>query len=135
MTNEPITTSVPGRTSETVSPRFMRLKGPIAGVAAGIASDLRVDVTLVRIAWIVSVCLGFGFFLYPMCWLAFPKASEPNSAERSRLLGVCVRGARRWNQPVGLLRLIAISLLFISFGSVAIGYVIAHFVIPATNEA
>lgn len=119
----------------TTVPLFLRQKGAIAGVAAGVASDLKVDVTLVRIAWVVLVCLGFGFFLYPMCWLAFPKASDPSLGRRKRILGVCDRISKRWAQPVGLIRLIAISLLFLSFGTVVIGYVLAHFILHSPTEA
>lgn len=121
-------------TAHGEAPRFLRQNGPLAGVAAGVASDLRVDVTLVRIAWIVAVCLGFGFFLYPICWIAFPKASDPVLGNRKRILGVCDRSSKRWNQPVGLIRLIAISLLFLSFGTAVIGYILAHFILPSYNE-
>ncbi len=49
--------------------------GSVGGVAAGLAHYLRVDVTLVRVAFVVLL-LGFGtgFLLYLVLWLVVPEA-------------------------------------------------------------
>lgn len=45
----------------------------IAGVCAGFARYLDVDVTLVRILWLaIALCTGVGFIAYPVAWLLMP---------------------------------------------------------------
>ena len=45
----------------------------IAGVCAGFARYLDVDVTLVRIIWlIVALAFGTGFLAYLVAWIAMP---------------------------------------------------------------
>jgi phage shock protein C len=65
--------------SATVKPaRFLvrpRGEGKVAGVCAGLARYLGVDVTLIRI---LMICLAlvppsFGLVLYIICWIAMPK--------------------------------------------------------------
>lgn len=114
---------------ESSSPRFLRQEGVIAGVAAGIAADFKADVILVRIAWVAAVCLGFGFLLYPILWIALPKASDPTLGNESRLMGVCNQVARRWGQPVGLVRLLALSIFLMSGGTAIFGYLLTYLLI------
>jgi len=46
----------------------------IAGVCAGFARHLEVDVTLVRIVWLVfALSTGIGFIAYLIAWLLMPK--------------------------------------------------------------
>ncbi len=46
----------------------------VAGVCAGFANYFGVDVTLVRLAWLVSVILaGTGILAYILCWIVIPK--------------------------------------------------------------
>ena len=48
----------------------------ILGVCAGFARYLEVDVTLVRIVWLVmSLATGVGFLGYLIAWLLMPKDS------------------------------------------------------------
>jgi phage shock protein PspC (stress-responsive transcriptional regulator) len=121
--------SVTNHSVQNFSARFLREEGIIAGVAAGVAKDFRADVTLVRVLWIVSVCLGFGFILYPILWIAMPKASDPTQGNQSRLLGVCNQVARKWGQPVGLVRLLALSLSIVSGGTAVFGYLVAYLLV------
>lgn len=45
----------------------------IAGVCAGFARYLNVDVTLVRIIWlVVALAAGTGFLAYLVAWIAMP---------------------------------------------------------------
>jgi phage shock protein PspC (stress-responsive transcriptional regulator) len=49
----------------------------IAGVCAGFANYLGVDVTLVRIIWLMVVFFGgTGFIAYIIAWIAMPKENE-----------------------------------------------------------
>ena len=46
----------------------------IAGVCAGFARYLNVDVVLVRVIWLaVALCTGIGFIAYLIAWIIMPK--------------------------------------------------------------
>ena len=46
----------------------------IAGVCAGFAEYFDLDVTLVRLAWlIVSLMTGVGLLAYPVAWIVMPE--------------------------------------------------------------
>ena len=51
----------------------------IAGVSSGLAHYLDVDVTLIRILFLVALIVGFtaGFWIYVILWIAVPKADTP----------------------------------------------------------
>ncbi len=50
----------------------------IAGVCAGLANYLSVDVTLVRIAVLTAaIAGGFGLIGYLIAWIAMPKSAGP----------------------------------------------------------
>jgi len=50
----------------------------IAGVCAGFARYIGVDVTLVRLVWlIVAFIAGTGFIAYLVAWIAMPKEEIP----------------------------------------------------------
>jgi phage shock protein C len=58
------------------SRRLVRRMGEkqIAGVCAGVAHYLGVDVTLVRLAWLCTVIFwGTGFLVYVVCWMVIPR--------------------------------------------------------------
>src|SRR3989442_14649843 len=66
--------------------RLVRIRNgkKIAGVCAGFARYMAVDVTLVRIVWLViSLTAGVGFIAYIVAWIAMPLEEEPvnSSAE------------------------------------------------------
>ena len=50
----------------------------IAGVCAGLAIYLDIDVVLARVLMLVALLAGTaGFWLYVICWIAIPKAVTP----------------------------------------------------------
>lgn len=62
-----------------------RLGRKIAGVCAGFAEYFDVDVTLVRIVWLViAVMTGVGFFAYPVAWIIMPEEPHLLSAPATR---------------------------------------------------
>lgn len=64
-------TQTPSRVKRLVRP--MREK-KIAGVCAGFARYLDIDVTLVRIVWlVVTLAAGTGLIAYIVAWIAMPK--------------------------------------------------------------
>lgn len=46
----------------------------IAGVCAGFAEYFDLDVTLIRIVWVLCVvCAGVGALAYVVCWIVIPE--------------------------------------------------------------
>ena len=63
----------------------------MAGVCLGFAEYFDLDVTLIRIVWLICViCGGFGFFAYIVAWIVMPyepyalPASYPDSQGTNR---------------------------------------------------
>lgn len=62
--------------SEPARKRLVRAmnRKKIAGVCAGFADYFEVDVTLIRVLWLILAILwGFGFIAYIVAWIAMPK--------------------------------------------------------------
>jgi phage shock protein PspC (stress-responsive transcriptional regulator) len=61
----------------------------IAGVCAGLANYLDIDVVLARILMLVALIAGTaGFWIYVICWIAIPKAVTP--AQKCEMNGLPV---------------------------------------------
>ncbi len=53
----------------------------IAGVCAGFARYIGVDVTLVRVVWLmIAFMAGAGFLAYLVAWIAMPMEEAPRSS-------------------------------------------------------
>jgi phage shock protein PspC (stress-responsive transcriptional regulator)/predicted membrane protein len=80
-------TSPPPRPHNRPPWRFTRReRGKVlAGVTTGMADAFHIDVTVVRVLWIVGTIAtgGFGIAAYAICWIAFP--SEYNPAPISQI--------------------------------------------------
>jgi phage shock protein C len=128
--------------------RLVRIpgEGRLAGVCAGLAAYLEIDVTIVRLAWVIlSIFPGAiigGIVAYLGAWLIMPRGvPTPEPASRSRLVrsladrkigGVCGGIAAYFGVDSTLVRL-AVVILSIYPGAVVCGiiaYVIAWFIIP-----
>jgi phage shock protein PspC (stress-responsive transcriptional regulator) len=60
----------------------------IAGVCLGFAEYFDIDVTVIRLAWlIVSFMTGIGLFAYPIAWIVMPEEplmlAAPLGAQRA----------------------------------------------------
>lgn len=53
--------------------KLVRKEGKILGVCAGLADYLDVDVTILRIAFVLGVFAGLSIFVYPIMALVMPK--------------------------------------------------------------
>ena len=67
----------------------------IAGVCAGVARYFDMDVTLIRIIWLLVTFLppGPGIIAYVVCWIAMPK-DDPESlsvAERAQVVAYLLK--------------------------------------------
>ena len=58
-----------------------RKKGILGGVATGIADYFGLDVSMVRLAFILTAMGGAGFFFYIALWVAIPKEGWEFSGE------------------------------------------------------
>ena len=55
-----------------------RVGRKIAGVCLGFSEYFNLDVTLVRVVWLIVACMtGIGFLSYPIAWVIMPE--EPLS--------------------------------------------------------
>jgi phage shock protein PspC (stress-responsive transcriptional regulator) len=60
----------------------------LGGVAAGIARAYGLDVTLLRILWVVAAVLWVGIPAYVVAWIAIPADDAPGATDRPRDAGV-----------------------------------------------
>jgi phage shock protein PspC (stress-responsive transcriptional regulator) len=123
-----------------------RTNGTIAGVCAGLAEYLEVDVVLVRAAWVVfSIVPGAiigGVIAYLAAWLVIPEAVEPaplppgrrltRSVTDSKVAGVCGGLAEYFGVDATPIRLLWV-ILSILCGAIVLGvlaYLVAWLIIP-----
>lgn len=50
-----------------------RIGRKIAGVCAGFAEYFDLDVTLVRLVWLIASSTGIGLLSYPIAWIVMPE--------------------------------------------------------------
>lgn len=116
--------------------RWVRARdGALFGVCKGIARALDLPVGMVRVLWLVCVlCAGVGLGAYILFAISLPREDKVKDAYQPRLLGVCAKVAKRVDLEVGLVRFLALGLLFASLGITALFYVIGYFVLPDQPE-
>lgn len=106
----------------------------IAGVCSGIARQIDAPTWVIRVLWICAILFfGTGVLLYLAFAIALPRDDDPDHGLRPKILGVCARIGRRGDLEVGLARLIALLLLFVSGGSAALAYIVVALVLPKNN--
>ena len=136
------------------SRRLRRLKseGKIAGVCAGLAEYFGVDVTLVRVLWVVfSVVPGAivgGLLAYVLAWLVMPEGTETASAPLAgrrltrsntdkKIAGVCGGLAEYFGVDATPIRLLWLALSILP-GAIIGGlvvYLVAWLVMPRAPVA
>jgi phage shock protein PspC (stress-responsive transcriptional regulator) len=137
--------------SSVTENRLVRVDdGWIAGVCGGVAQRVGLPPTLVRLAWLAAVLFfGTGLLLYAVLWWLMPSERdlplEPTVWERGengrrpplertardrKIFGVCGGLARRANLDPTVVRLAALALAGLSFGTVVPLYVIAAVAMP-----
>src|SRR5438874_8220071 len=72
-----------------------RANGILGGVAAGVAETYGLDVTLVRVLWVVAGVLWIGVLAYIVAWIAIAPADGPverpaRSRDTGMLLGLAL---------------------------------------------
>jgi phage shock protein PspC (stress-responsive transcriptional regulator) len=122
-----------------------RTEKKLAGVCAGLAEYLEVDVVLVRAAFVVFTLLGAivgGVIVYVAAWLLMPESTEPFAPPLRRrltlsesdrqLAGVCGGLAEYFGVDSTLVRLLWV-IVSIFVGAIIgglIAYLVAWLIIP-----
>ena len=122
-----------------------RTNRKLAGVCAGLAEYLDVDVVLVRAAFVVFTILGAivgGVIVYAAAWLLMPESTEPVASPLGRrltlsqsdrqLAGVCGGLAEYFGVDSTIVRLLWV-IVSIFAGAIVgglIAYVVAWLIIP-----
>jgi phage shock protein C len=134
--------------------RIIRIpeEGKIAGVCAGLADYFDVDVTLVRLAWVIlSIIPGLlfgGVLVYAICWILLPVATPQErhvyrgprltrSVADRQIAGVCGGLAVYLGVDPTIVRIVCV-VLAIYPGAIiggAIAYLIGWIVIPEGPES
>jgi len=110
--------------------------GALFGVCKGLANTLGISVGIFRLLWIFSVLFfGMGVALYLMLAISLPREDKTVEALEPWILGVCSRISFRTNLEVGIVRFLAISLAFLSFGATVVGYIVLYFVMDDERPA
>ena len=129
--------------------RFMRLpdEGKIAGVCAGLAAYFDIDITVVRLVWVIlsivpGVFIG-GLVAYIAAWILTPVARPQDhvlpvgrlarSETDKQIAGVCGGLAEFFGVDSTIVRLAAV-ILAIYPGAIiggVVAYLIAWFIMPA----
>jgi phage shock protein PspC (stress-responsive transcriptional regulator) len=131
--------------------RLTRLpaEGRIAGVCAGIAEYLGVDVTLIRILWLtLSIIPGSiigGVVAYAVAWLVMPEGAAAHVAERRlmrsttdrKIAGVCGGLAEYFGVEATPIRVlwVVVSLIPPVFCAGVVAYVAAWLILPKSPIA
>lgn len=116
--------------------RWTRAKdGILFGVCKGVARALDVPVGALRLIWILGVLFGgIGLGVYLLLAIGLPREDRVYQALQPRLLGVCVQVAKRVDLEIGIVRFLALCLLFASLGLTSIIYVVGYFCLPDQPE-
>ncbi len=111
-------------------------QGLIAGVCEGVGRRLGVDPWLVRLGWLLSVCLfGTGILAYLVLAICLPREDDPVQGQRRRLLGVCWRISQRTGMEVGIVRALTVVLSVASLGLTVLAYIVLNFVLEPEHDS
>lgn len=138
----------PNRPAGTGTARLVRIpsQGKFGGVCAGIADYLGVDVTLIRLAWVLLAIVPGGIVggvvAYLLAWAVMPEAESSYAAAPSRQLrrsatdvkiaGVCGGIAEYFGLDATVVR-VAWAILTIIPGAIVLGvlaYLVAWLIMP-----
>jgi phage shock protein C len=55
----------------------------IGGVCAGMAKYFNMDPVMMRLIWVIMLCMGFGFLAYIVAWIIIPLEPLDNKGEKN----------------------------------------------------
>lgn len=119
--------------------------GKIAGVCSGLSEYLNVDVSLIRLIWVIfTIFGGAGIFLYIIAALIIPRKFEDEveiivdeeddnhltrDMDNAVIFGVCAGIARHFNMDVSIVRIIFL-LLGLYFAAGIFLYIVLALILP-----
>ena len=119
--------------------------GKIAGVCSGLSEYLNVDVSLIRLIWVIfTIFGGAGIFLYIIAALIIPRKFEneveiivdeeddnrlTRDMDNAVIFGVCAGIARHFNMDVSIVRIIFL-LLGLYFAAGIFLYIVLALILP-----
>lgn len=110
-------------------------EGIVAGVLSGLARGLNMDVTIVRLVWLISVLFfGSGLLLYVLLALLLPREDAIDDYEKPKFLGVCARIGRNYGHEIALVRILFTASFILSFGVTFLAYVVLFFLLPENGQ-
>lgn len=111
--------------------KWVRAKdGAIFGVCKGLARTLDIPVGIFRLFWLISILfLGAGLGLYLLLAICLPREDKQAEALDARILGVCAKIAVRTEMEVGIVRFLAVCIMFMSLGATLVGYIVLYFIL------
>lgn len=110
--------------------------GALLGVCKGLAKSLEIPVGLFRVLWLLSILfMGIGLGLYILLAVCLPYEDRTESAMEPMFLGVCAAVSERMQLEVGITRLLALILFFMSLGATIVGYIILYFVLDVKQAS
>ena len=93
-------------------------KGPVAGVAAGIAYRYGVDAVVIRVAFVVATIFGgAGIVLYLACWLFLNQVGDESSVAES-LFG---QGRSSESHTKAIVLVVALAIALTTMGPIGVG--------------
>jgi len=119
--------------------------GKIAGVCSGLSEYLNVDVSLIRLIWVIfTIFGGAGIFLYIVAALIIPRKTEneveilideeddnrlTRDTDNAVIFGVCAGIAKQFNMDVSIVRIIFL-LLGLYFAAGVFLYIVLALILP-----
>lgn len=117
--------------------RWMRSseEGIVAGVLAGLARGLNLDVTVVRLVWLISVLFfGSGLLFYFFLAILLPREDALIEYERPKFLGVCYRISTNYGHELAVVRILFTASFILSFGMTFLAYIALFFLLPENGN-
>ncbi|MCO4793846.1 MAG: PspC domain-containing protein [Bacteriovoracaceae bacterium] len=114
------------------APKWVRsTDGVVAGVFEGLGKRFDMDPNVLRLIWVISVLFfGSGLLIYLLLAWVLPREDQIAEYQQKKVLGVCRSISRKSGVELGLVRLLAVGSLFISFGLTFVAYLVFAFVMP-----
>jgi len=119
--------------------------GKIAGVCSGLSEYLDVDVSLIRLIWVIfAIFGGAGIFIYIIAALIIPRKPEneveivvndeddkhlTRDMDNAVIFGVCSGIARHFNMDISIVRIIFL-LMGLYFASGIFLYLVLALILP-----
>lgn len=130
------TSTAKNESIKKASLKFYRSEdGIFFGVCQGLGESFGIKPPLLRIIWFLSFFYyGVGILLYLALAISLPRKDKLDKALNRQILGVCGILSKRFDIEVGLVRLLALTLLFFTGGFAFLFYVVLYFAFDTKKE-